>query len=76
LYVVWHVSEPAPPHTERPLSEEDSEPPSLWPNSMMTMSLGCTALMISSKRPSRVKERELRPPMALLTTGRETEKGK
>jgi hypothetical protein len=39
------------------------------------MSLGCTALMISSKRPSRVKERELRPPMALLTTGRESEYG-
>lgn len=67
---------PLPGHTERPLSVGVSEPPSLWPNSMMTMSLALTVLTMSVKRPSTVYERELRPPMALLTTDVVSEYGR
>lgn len=72
LYTVWQVSSPVPPQSVRPLSV-DKLPPSLWPNSMTTMSPDTTVLMIVSNRPSLVKLRADRPPIALLTTGIDNE---
>ena len=46
------VSVPEPTQSERPLSVGEREPPSLCPNSMMTMSPDTTALVRVVKRPS------------------------
>jgi hypothetical protein len=65
-----HVSDPVPGQSLRPLSDAElGLPPSLWPNSMTTMSPAVTSFAISSKRPSAAKLRAERPAMALFTTG-------
>lgn len=51
---VVQVSLPEPRQSVRPLSVVEREPPSLWPNSMMTQSPDATVFMRVVKRPSSV----------------------
>lgn len=69
LVSVQVVVRPIPGQSERPLSLDLGELPSLWPNSTMTTSPGRTDFAIGVKRFSTVKERAERSPMALLVTG-------
>src|SRR5215218_5483891 len=61
-------SGPSPGKEPRARSESLIAPPSLWPNSMSTMSPGFTPAIRSAHRPSETKVRLLRPPRARLTT--------
>jgi hypothetical protein len=48
-----HTPSPVPGQSLRPLSAAElGEPPSLWPNSIITMSFGWSRGVIEEKRPS------------------------